>query len=64
MTKYLEEIKSLSNSLSAAGHFIKEMNFVFYTFGDLGPDFEQFVIFVTSQTDIITIDDLHYLFLT
>lgn len=56
LTKYLENTKSLSGSLSVAGHPIKETNLIFYTLGGLALDFESFIMSVTSQKDIITIE--------
>lgn len=64
MTKYLENIKSLSDSLTTTAHPIKETNLVFYTRGCLGPDFKPFVMSITSRKDIITITNLHPLLLT
>lgn len=63
MTKCLEKIKSLSNSLSTISHPVKETDLVLYTRGGLGPDFELFVMFITSQNNTITMEDLDHLLL-
>lgn len=63
--EYLDRIKSLADSLFAAGSCspLEPRDVVSYTLGGLGSDYEPFVMSITARPDPIVVEDLHHLLL-
>ena len=64
ITEYLQRMKSIADNLAAAAQRVSDTDLVLYILGGLGPEYEAFIVSVTTRSDTISLDDLTGMLLT
>ena len=62
--EFFETMRSIADQLTAVGEPVSDSDLVRYILSGLGPDFNSFIVAVTTRSDPISLSDLHGFLLT